>query len=72
MEGQRLALQKQLRPQAVTDKSGTETIPKSVCDSGHLEAEISCQRERAAERRCESSKQLEWQQALGKLIPGQE
>ena len=33
-------LQKQLRPQAVTDKSGhTETIPKSACDSGHLEAE---------------------------------
>ena len=73
VQDQWFALKKQLRRQAVTDKSGhTETILKSACDSGHLEAENTWQRERAAGRRCESSEQLGWQQALCKLMPDQE
>ena len=53
---QRCALQEQLHLQAVSEKNGhIKTVPKSACDSGHLEAENTWQRERAAPRRCESS-----------------
>ena len=56
VKDQLFALQKKLHLQAVPDKSEhTETIPEGACDSGHLEAVSTWQRERTARRRCESS-----------------
>ena len=50
VKDQWVALQKLLRLQAMTDKGGhTETIPKSACDSGHLEADNSSNKTPALE-----------------------